>query len=147
MLSLELTDSHGITGVAPNTTNIIIMDEDFAVIGFNQSTYVLHEQSNQDSFVDVCVDLISGTIAMGISINYRLEYDATGITQGSEIDSTTGSLTTEVMSVCHRITVLGNDVVEPDGTIVLAIINTSLEPSNTQLTTSSADITVLMMTL
>ena len=28
MLSLELTDSHGITGVAPNTTNIIIMDED-----------------------------------------------------------------------------------------------------------------------
>ena len=52
------------------------------MIGFNQPTYVLQEQSNQDSFVDVCVDLISGTIAMGVSINYRLEYDATGITQG-----------------------------------------------------------------
>ena len=53
-----------------------------AVIGFNQSTYVLHEQSNQDSFVDVCVELISGTIALGVSINYVLDYDTTGITQG-----------------------------------------------------------------
>ena len=53
-----------------------------AVIGFNQSTYILHEQSNQDSFIDVCVELMSGTIAMGVSINYILDYDTTSITQG-----------------------------------------------------------------
>ena len=52
------------------------------MIGFNQSTYVLHEQSNQDSFIDVCVELISGIIAMDVSINYMLDYDTTGITQG-----------------------------------------------------------------
>ena len=53
-----------------------------AVIGFNQSTYSVHEQSGQDSSVDVCVQLISGTIAPGVSIDYTLEYDATGTTQG-----------------------------------------------------------------
>ena len=54
-----------------------------AVIGFNQSTYKVHEQSGQDSSVDVCVQLISGTIAPGTSVtlSYSLEYNDTAATQ------------------------------------------------------------------
>ena len=61
----------------------------------------------------------------------------------STIDSTTGSFTIEVTSVCHCITVFGNDVVEPNGTIVVTIIDTSLEPSNTLLSISAIDILVV----
>ena len=53
-----------------------------AVIGFSQSTYDVSEQSGQDSFVDVCVELISGVIAPGTSVSYSLEYDASATTQG-----------------------------------------------------------------
>ena len=61
----------------------------------------------------------------------------------STIDSTTGSFTTGVTSVCHQITVFGNDVVEPDGTIVVTIIDTSLEPSNTQLNTYATEVAIV----
>ena len=61
----------------------------------------------------------------------------------SSIDSTTGSFTTGVTSVCHHITVLENNVVEPNGTIVVTIIDTSLEPSNTQLSTFRTDLIVV----
>ena len=61
----------------------------------------------------------------------------------STIDSTTGGLTAGVISICHRITLFGNFVVEPDGTIVVTIMDTSLEPSNTQLSTFRADLTVV----
>ena len=70
---------------------------------------------------------------------YLLSFYSAGFTS----DSTTGSFTTGVTSVCHNITVFGNDVVEPDGTIVVTIIDTSLEPSNTQLSIYATDIVVV----
>ena len=53
-----------------------------AVIGFNQSIYEIHEQTGQDSSLDICVQLISGTIAAGTFISYSLEYDDRGAAQG-----------------------------------------------------------------
>ena len=47
------------------------------------------------------------------------------------------------MSVCHHITVFGNNVVEPHGIIVVKILNTSLEPSNTALINFRTDVTVV----
>ena len=59
------------------------------------------------------------------------------------IDSAIGSFTAGVISVCHQITVLANDVTEPNGTIVVTINDTSLEPSNTQLNTSTTNVIVV----
>ena len=53
-----------------------------AVIGFNQSTYEVHERTGQDSSVDVCVQLISGTIAPGTFISYSLD---TGIMIATQV--------------------------------------------------------------
>ena len=60
----------------------------------------------------------------------------------SSIDSTSGTFTDEVQSVCHRITVSENSVTEQNGMIVVGIRNSSLEPSNTQLSISEADVNV-----
>ena len=35
------------------------------------------------------------------------------------------------VSVCHMLTVIDNDVVEPDGMLVMTISNSSLWPANT----------------
>ena len=51
-----------------------------AVIGFNQSQYTLNEIN--DPSVDVCVHLINGTIADGVSVKYELDYDDTTADQG-----------------------------------------------------------------
>lgn len=59
------------------------------------------------------------------------------------IDSTSGTFTAEVKSVCHRITVSENNVTEPNGMIVVRLANSSLEPSNTQLSTIEAIIIVV----
>ena len=45
-----------------------------AVIGFVQTAYTVSEVQGMDSEIDVCVHLLSGTIAPGASINYSLEY-------------------------------------------------------------------------
>ena len=59
------------------------------------------------------------------------------------INSTSGTFTPEVESVCHRITVFENNVTEPNGTIFVRITNSSLKPSNTQLTTIQAEVVVV----
>ena len=51
-------------------------------------------------------------------------------------------LTAEDMFMCHRVTVLENDVVESNGTIVVRITRFSLEPPATQLNISEAVISV-----
>ena len=45
-----------------------------AVIGFVQTAYTVNEVQDIDSEMDVCVHLLSGTIAPGVSIDYSLEY-------------------------------------------------------------------------
>ena len=39
-----------------------------------QTTYIVNEMPDMDSEIDVCVHLLSGTIAPGVSVNYSLEY-------------------------------------------------------------------------
>ena len=46
-------------------------------------------------------------------------------------------------SVCHTITVYENTVVEPDGTIIVRIIPSSLIPPNTMVNMSEADVAVI----
>ena len=46
-------------------------------------------------------------------------------------------------SVCHTITVFENTVVEPNGTIIVRIINSSLIPPNTMVNMSEAEVTVV----
>ena len=57
-----------------------------------QSAYEVNEleQSGQDSVIDVCVQLLNGTIAPGVSVNYTLDYDSGDTTQ-SKIIATRGS--------------------------------------------------------
>ena len=56
-----------------------------AVIGFDQLTYMVHEQEGVDSTIEVCVQLFNGTIAPGISINYTIEFDDTDNVQGQPL--------------------------------------------------------------
>ena len=46
-------------------------------------------------------------------------------------------------SVCHTLTVFEDNVVEPDGTIIIRIINSSLIPPNTMVNMSEAEVTVI----
>ena len=61
----------------------------------------------------------------------------------SAINSTIGALTVGDTSVCHHITVLENDVVEPDGQIVVRITSSSLHPSVTLLSVSEANLSII----
>ena len=45
-----------------------------AVIGFVQTTYTVNEVQGMNSEIDVCVHLLTGTIAPGLSVDYSLEY-------------------------------------------------------------------------
>ena len=54
-----------------------------------------------------------------------------------------GVFTAGTASVCHSVRVLENDVVERDGTITVSIENSSLEPPNTELNISEADVTII----
>ena len=45
-----------------------------AVIGFVQTAYTLNEVQGMNSEIDVCVHLLTGTIAPGVSVDYSLEY-------------------------------------------------------------------------
>ena len=60
----------------------------------------------------------------------------------SSIDTTMGGFTAGNDLVCHTITVFENDVVEPDGTIIVRISNSSLIPPNTTVNMSEAEVTV-----
>lgn len=53
-----------------------------AVIGFVQTTYTVNEVEDMDSEVEVCVHLLSGTIAPGVSVDYSLQYIETDAKQG-----------------------------------------------------------------
>ena len=55
------------------------------MIGFDQLTYMVHEQEGVDSTIEVCVQLFNGTIAPGISINYTIEFDDTDNVQGQPL--------------------------------------------------------------
>lgn len=46
------------------------------------TTYAVSEMQGMDSDIDVCVHLLSGTIAPGVSVNYSLEYIDEGADQG-----------------------------------------------------------------
>ena len=46
-------------------------------------------------------------------------------------------------SVCHTITVDENSVVEPDGTIIVRIMNSTLIPPNTMVNMSEANVTIV----
>ena len=61
----------------------------------------------------------------------------------SSINPTMGGFIAGSDSVCHTITVNENDVVEPDGTIIVRIINSSLIPPNTTVNMSEAEVTVI----
>lgn len=98
---------------------------------------------DMDSEIDVCVHLSSGTIAPGVSVNYSLEYIDEDADQVSSINPTMGGFIAGSDSVCHTITVNENDVVEPDGTIIVRIINSSLIPPNTTVNMSEAEVTVI----
>ena len=55
-----------------------------AVLGFSQPTYTINEQDG-NSIIDVCVNLINGTISRDITITYT--FDAQGsATQGIVLD-------------------------------------------------------------
>ena len=45
-----------------------------AVIGFVKTAYTVNEVQDMDSEMDVCVHLLSGTIAPGVSVDYSLDY-------------------------------------------------------------------------
>ena len=53
-----------------------------AVIGFVETIYTVSEMQDMDSEIDVCVHLLNGTIAPGVSVDYSLEYIDTGAEQG-----------------------------------------------------------------
>ena len=61
----------------------------------------------------------------------------------SSIDTTMGGFVAGNLSVCHTISVNENSVVEPDGTIIVRIINSSLIPPNTLLDMAEAKVTVI----
>ena len=58
-------------------------------------------------------------------------------------DTFAGALIYEISSVCHHIGVVNNDVVEPDGEVVININASSLHPPGTMMTTSKALVTVI----
>jgi hypothetical protein len=129
-LSLKLMESDmnfGIRDIAPNTTNIIITDDDFAVIGFTQSEYNVTEE-NSPSVVNVCVQLINGTIAENVSVVYNLIFDNSQALQDTDINSTRGNFTTGTDKTCHKITVQSNTVVEIDGIVSVNISDSTYEP-------------------
>ena len=53
-----------------------------AVIGFMPTTYTVSEVQDMDSEIDVCVHLLTGTIAPGVSVDYSLEYSNEDADQG-----------------------------------------------------------------
>ena len=58
-------------------------------------------------------------------------------------DSMSGSFMTGNVSVCHMLTVIDNNVAEPDGTLVVTISNSSLMPANTLLNERQSTITII----
>ena len=61
----------------------------------------------------------------------------------NSIDTTMGGFIAGNDSVCHTITVFENTVVEPDGTLIGRIINSSLIPPNTMVNMSEAEVTIV----
>ena len=62
-------------------TPLIIITNVAAVLGFNQSSYIVAEETG-NSTVDVCVYLMSGIIAPDVYVSYSIEFDVTNVTQG-----------------------------------------------------------------
>ena len=54
-----------------------------------------------------------------------------------------GVLTATISTVCHHITVVNNDVVEPDGKLVMTMNELSLNPPNTVRNVSEATVTII----
>ena len=48
-----------------------------AEIGFEESAYILREDENAESSIDVCVELVNGVIGPDVFVNYSLIYTET----------------------------------------------------------------------
>ena len=51
-----------------------------AEIGFEESAYILREDENAESSIDVCVELVNGAIGPDVFVNYSLIYTETSST-------------------------------------------------------------------
>ena len=75
--------------------------------------------------------------------NLAIALTITLLITDSFINPTMGGFIAGNDSVCHTITVFEDTVVEPDGTIIVRISNSTLIPPNTMVNISEAEVTIV----
>lgn len=120
---------------------------------------VVEEEGN--STTAICVHLMSGIIAPNITVDYSIDIHQENATQGLPtvpyelvwvymlrlvdviLDTGTGVMTALDSTVCHHITIIDNNVVEPDGEVVIIINQSSLNPPTTEISSSIATVNII----